>query len=110
MPQLKNVTIGYCKCRRNCDQVADVRRSKNHESGARYLDCPLHGVDRAQGATQQKHMDEWIDTHQVPEKPEIKPKPKAETKPEKKPEPSPKQSDNDDFLSTADKQLDDFMG
>lgn len=64
MPKPINETVGRCLCRhKDCDQVADVRRSKGHEHGAPYLVCPDHGVDRAHGPAAQAKLAAWIEQH-----------------------------------------------
>lgn len=68
MPKPINKTWGHCRCRvSGCDAVADIRRMKSHERGARYLVCPEHGPDKAQGAGPQAALDAWIDEHQIPD-------------------------------------------
>lgn len=84
MPKPINKTIGKCKCRmRGCDSLADIRRQKDHESGARYLVCPVHGVDRAIG----KHkaaLESWIDENEALQVKTVTPEPapKPTTEPE----------------------------
>jgi hypothetical protein len=51
---------------------------KNHERGALYLVCPVHGVDRTSGH-HQKALDDWIEKNSI----------KPGTEPEQKPEPIP---------------------
>ena len=106
MPKPPNKTIGQCPCRiRGCTENADIRRMKNHERGALYLVCPVHGVDRTSGH-HQKALDEWIEQNAInpeqppepsPEPPEPAPEPENPPKPanppeppEPKPEPKPK--------------------
>ena len=65
MPKVKNKTIAQCRCRvSGCDQIADVRRFKNHERGQQYLDCPTHGVDRTSGKFQIQ-LDSWIEENTI---------------------------------------------
>jgi len=63
MPKPVNETVGHCECRtKGCSNVADVRHQKGHPNGARYIVCPVHGVDRATGNRDaQSALDEWID-------------------------------------------------
>ena len=106
MPKPINKTWGHCRCRvSGCDAVADIRRMKSHERGARYLVCPEHGPDKAQGARPQAALDAWIDEHQIqereaeaPELPEPNPEPVPESRPmnpEPVPEPMPIQATPD---------------
>ena len=65
MPKPINKTWGHCRCRvSGCGKLADIRRMKSHERGARYLVCPKHGTDKAQGAGPQAALDAWIDEQQ----------------------------------------------
>lgn len=63
MPKPINETVGHCLCRRCREAVADIRRFKNHERGARYLVCPDCGVDRVNGVAAQAKIDAWIDSN-----------------------------------------------
>lgn len=122
MPKPKNETIGQCRCRfAGCTESADIRRMKNHENGALYLVCPVHGVDRTSGKSQEP-LDQWIDKNkitssQVPaEKPEDSgavTKPESVAEPAKKPEPSetdPAQdSQGSGFLKDADDAFEKWM-
>jgi hypothetical protein len=47
--------------------VADIKTVKNHDRGALFLVCPVHGPDRAQGAKAQTAIDEWITDHAIAE-------------------------------------------
>lgn len=126
MPKQKNKTIGLCPCRvTGCAELADIRRRKNHDRGARYLDCPVHGVQGAFGK-QQKFLDNWIDDNEikpeqslepVPEIPEPEPEPSPEpvaeipdAEPEQSPEPSPEVPEKKGgFFSDLNKSLNDIL-
>ena len=90
MPKPINKTWGTCRCRvSGCDAAADIRRAKSHERGARYLVCPVHGVDRAHGAGPQGALDEWIDANQITAFDYPRMAPDDEAAPEPEPEPIP---------------------
>ena len=65
MPKPILPSRGKCRCRyAGCGKLADVKRAKNHDAGALFLVCPVHGVDRAQGAKAQRELDAWVTTNQ----------------------------------------------
>lgn len=125
MPRKINSTVGQCLCRRRgCDELADIRRQKDHERGALYLVCPVHGVDRAMNAAQQALLDDYIDKHraesgpdtgpaQAPAQDRPVPAPEGGGKPEGKPaglapEPAP-DDEGSGFVSKAAKELEDWL-
>jgi hypothetical protein len=86
---------------------------KNHERGALYLVCPVHGTDRTSGH-HQNHLDQWVENNMIgaepipdtsPEQPapvpDTVPPANTDRKPDG-PEPTPK---GPGFLSRANKQL-----
>lgn len=124
MAQPKNETIGKCLCRGCREHVADVRRFKNHDRGARYLVCPECGMYRVQGAKPQAVLDAWIDANMVEDEPEnLETNSNQDTKPvsenvepDSKPGRAAKPVDTPDgskpgpgFFSQADKQLTEMM-
>lgn len=119
MPKPINETISRCSCRvKNCEAIAEVRRMKNHDKGAQYLVCPVHGVDRV-AAKFQPALDDFIanngiSTEKIPEpkpgpEPVIAPAPVPETVPVPEPEPEPPET-GPGFLVSANKELNDFWG
>jgi hypothetical protein len=61
MPKPLNASRGRCPCRNgDCTAIADVKRLKNHDAGALYLDCPECGVIRANSAAAQTRLDNYI--------------------------------------------------
>lgn len=53
--------IGHCPCRhRGCEETAEVKRCKNHETGALFLNCPVSGIDRANSQIAQSSLDAYI--------------------------------------------------
>lgn len=116
---------GRCKCRMaGCKEIADIKTVKNHPHGALFLSCPVHGMDRAQGAAAQAALDDWITDHAIPEGAELEPEPEPAPTPERAepgpggPEPAtpatagdgPEPSqDGPGFFAQADQQLDELF-
>ena len=94
MPKPVNKDRGYCPCRvKGCNELAAVRRMKDHDRGALYLVCPVHGVDRTSGK-HQAALDEWIEQHRIESRPDPAPTPEpgpapAEAGPEPAADPEP---------------------
>jgi len=89
MPKPVNKDRGYCPCRvKGCDELAAVRRMKDHDRGALYLVCPVHGVDRTSGK-HQAALDEWIEQNRVESRPDPAPTPEPDPAPTPEPDPSP---------------------
>lgn len=107
MAKPKNNTIGKCVCsQKGCEEVADVRRVKNHPKGDLYLDCPKCTMVRLRGASLTEHIlanATWFPGHepaqaQAQETPEptwpVMPgQAQAEPEPDPEPEPEPAQAD-----------------
>ena len=123
MPKPINETISRCSCRvKNCEAVAEVRRMKNHDLGAQYLVCPVHGVDRV-AAKFQAALDDFIANNEIeseknPEPEPVPapvvapvPEPRAGSGPVPVPVPVPEPPETGPgFLSSANKELNDFWG
>ena len=89
MPKPVNKDRGYCPCRvKGCDELAAVRRMKDHDRGALYLVCPVHGVDRTSGK-HQAALDEWIEQNRVESRPDPAPTPEPDPSPTPEPDPAP---------------------
>ena len=81
MPKPVNKDRGYCPCRvKGCNELAAVRRMKDHDRGALYLVCPVHGVDRTSGK-HQAALDEWIEQNRVESRPDPAPTPEPDPAP-----------------------------
>jgi len=81
MPKPVNKDRGYCPCRvKGCNELAAVRRMKDHDRGALYLVCPVHGVDRTSGK-HQAALDEWIEQNRVESRPDTAPTPEPDPAP-----------------------------
>ena len=96
MPKPINQTIGHCLCYgRDCEQVADVRRFKNHERGRLYLVCPECGPIRPTGQRFQDYIQANMTTGETEQEPEpiintrVEPKEVPGPAPEPAPEPEP---------------------
>jgi len=124
MPKPKNETIASCPCSvKGCTEQADVRREKNHERGALYLVCPVHGRLSANGARYKEKMGEWISNNMQPfQEPGQEPAPEPVPEPVPEPETNPvavlatvpaevpeKPGKGRSFWSGAGSELDDFL-
>lgn len=94
MPKKIRSPIGEVPCPlKGCDQLAQLKRAKDHERGARYAVCPVHGTVMAHGAKHVSAFESLLDTLIAPALgpdtgPETGPEPVARA-PSPQPEPSP---------------------
>lgn len=89
MPKPVNPSRGCVVCPiKGCNETAEVKRTKDHERGPRYVVCPVHGTVRATGARPASALDSWIELNM--QGPEVSPEnPAPLPDPQGEPEPAP---------------------